>query len=205
MRNKGLIIIDGPDATGKTTLAAKLCQICPGSQYVHLTYDEDLNMYAYQLGILKQAIIDSNTRLVVIDRLWISENIYAGIYRGGSSKEFNEHIMDLLAQQAKALYVIAIPNSVKSGMKNHKKAQKLRDEMYGDIAQVCKRYRDFWFGQTNGLNLWGDTLTDRYIRSGGFQSRSDAIRYSIEDHGGNVEEFAYKSLRILETIRGENG
>ena len=198
MKHKGLIIIDGPDATGKTTLANKICQISPGSEYIHLTYDDDLDMYSYQLGILHDAIEASKTRLVVIDRLWMSENIYAAVYRDGSDPTFNEQITDIKAQQASALYIIAMPKTVKAGVARHKEMRETRDEMYDNMEAVCKRYIDLWYGNKS---CKGDSLAARITRGGGFQNRVDGLRYCIEDHGGQVEQFAMDARNIQGALR----
>ena len=75
---KGIIVIDGCDGTGKTTLAEAICRRYDGV-YIHNTYRWPTKMPLYHTAALHRALKLAKTRLVVIDRLWMSEAIYAEV------------------------------------------------------------------------------------------------------------------------------
>ena len=67
---KGLIVIDGCDGTGKTTLAEAICKRYDGV-YIHNTYRWPQKMPLYHTAALHRALKIARTKLVVIDRLWM--------------------------------------------------------------------------------------------------------------------------------------
>ena len=78
--NHGIIVLDGPDGAGKTTLA-KYLQGHYGAKYIDMTYRWKKNQFEYHTAAIHHAIQLSQKQLVVIDRWWMSENIYADVYR----------------------------------------------------------------------------------------------------------------------------
>lgn len=82
MKHK-LIIIEGPDGAGKTTLARDLAEKL-GAVSMHLTCTKALvgGLRDYQLHVMRD--VAENLRLghtVVLDRSWISEAVYGPIMR----------------------------------------------------------------------------------------------------------------------------
>lgn len=97
-----LIIIDGMDNTGKSTLINRFCQLCDilgKSVYTtHLTAPDSSipkeNIFKYQhdsyIQFVKNLIDIDNTNnydYIIIDRGWISEYVYGQIYRDRNSLE----------------------------------------------------------------------------------------------------------------------
>jgi thymidylate kinase len=90
MRN--LIILEGPDCAGKTTLARELVKF--GFDATHFGADLTLTgadmtkTYLYHLSKLYKCVQNGHTihhpHHVVFDRCWISEIVYGPIYRGVS-------------------------------------------------------------------------------------------------------------------------
>lgn len=81
-----LVILEGPDGTGKTTLAAELSRRLPAMKVGHgsmpgyvghdLAQQNFIGMLAPLLGLGS----------VVMDRCWLSERIYGGVLRGGADR-----------------------------------------------------------------------------------------------------------------------
>lgn len=74
-----VVILEGPDGSGKTTLAKSL--VTTGFEYKHEGPPEkDVDMIAHYLRILNESIESPND--VVLDRFWLGERIYGPICRG---------------------------------------------------------------------------------------------------------------------------
>lgn len=82
-----LIIIEGPDRTGKTTLAKHLQEtFC--LDYIHCSKPKTDNPYLEYLEL-----IDSIKKPTVIDRVYFSEFVYGNLWRGKcgfSDKQFED-------------------------------------------------------------------------------------------------------------------
>lgn len=107
----GLIIVEGPDCTGKTTLCNYLMRTClPQPVYLHATYPYEGtdDVRVYHLNLLERAIRLSEKTLVILDRLWPSELIYGTIYRGGPQYPGYELELDKLIKQAAGIYVFTM-------------------------------------------------------------------------------------------------
>ena len=74
---KELVILEGPDCAGKTTLAADY--VDKGWMYIHGTYHPGMDVVKHHKDILDRAL--STTENVVIDRLYLSEYVYGNVYR----------------------------------------------------------------------------------------------------------------------------
>lgn len=109
----GIIILDGPDASGKTTLQQYLVDHY-NAYPIHLTYNKDVapRMFDYQTENMLHAIRTSDHRLVVVDRHWMSEMVYAEALRGGSPWPHMGVMMDRVWRKHAAVYVVCLPNSM---------------------------------------------------------------------------------------------
>lgn len=82
-----IIIIEGPDGSGKTTLAEKLSKQT-GYPVVHHSYpktdEEKRMMLSYYLDTIETG------KNMIIDRCWYSEMVYGEAIRGSSAISFPE-------------------------------------------------------------------------------------------------------------------
>lgn len=84
-----IFILDGPDGTGKSTLAQVLVNSSRSlhggnGKIFHQNYRFKDQMPNYHLAVLRKARKAAERGPVVIDRLWPSELAYGRVFRGGS-------------------------------------------------------------------------------------------------------------------------
>ena len=140
---RGLIILDGPDGSGKTTLAKEIVRQT-GGRYMHLTYRFKEKMFTYHLAALHRAVKLSQTQMVVIDRLWMSELAYANAYRNGSKWPLMYRMLERIILKHAGLEVLCLPNDLSRQLDEYKALKASREEMYHDIAPVCIEYHKLW-------------------------------------------------------------
>jgi thymidylate kinase len=133
-----IIVVDGPDATGKSTLVSKLEEY--GFKSMHLTYRWPQKMDLYHWAAMNWAIKEAKRRPVVLDRWWPSEEVYAGAYRGGSKNiDFNRGL-DRVAVRFGFTYVIALPMDKAGYLHFFDEIKNKREEMYDNMSRVYDGY-----------------------------------------------------------------
>lgn len=187
-----IIILEGPDGTGKTTLAKAICEKL-GAKYLHLTYRWKDKIFDYHTAAIRFAARQKQP--IVIDRWWPSEAVYASAFRGGSDWPMQGRMLDRVARKYGAIYVYCQGASgPEQVIANHAKLKATREEMYEDISGVAYLYHKLWHGDSTHENT-GQWL-DWAIRSGGVKMRPDHINYSIDDWGNSMDLFIDK-LQLL--------
>lgn len=76
-----IIILEGPDGSGKTTLANKLAEQT-GYDVVHMSMPKSEEEKVKMFSMYKQALEESDN--VIFDRCWYSEMAYGPVMRGAS-------------------------------------------------------------------------------------------------------------------------
>ena len=106
---KGIIVLEGPDHSGKTTLADHLVKKYD-AEYLHATFPfpQGHDVFSYHLMLMLKAINYSQTKLVIIDRLWPSELVYGCVHRGGCSMPRYEILIDRLIRKHAGVYVFCL-------------------------------------------------------------------------------------------------
>lgn len=141
-----IIIIEGPDACGKTTWCEAYKKLF-GARYMHLALHE--NLFAYQVMSLVRAVKLAENTPVLIDRHWPSEQIYGSVYRGVGVLVEEAEWLDRVCGQLGIFYVLALGDSVDQMVEWHAESEKSRAEMYEPsekYRQVVQGYWDFWHG-----------------------------------------------------------
>lgn len=185
-----LLILDGPDATGKTTYAETFQRMFPNTTYEHLTYIKDnreMFMANYRALLKAEACLRSG-RSFILDRGWMSENIYSRVYRGGSGLSLHARILDRIIRRLGGLYIMATPHP-DSAAERHRISCQNRSEMYlpgPEIHQVARLYYDLTFGTKTYDGLVMDDYVQDWIRLGGFLVRPDVEVYDIDIHGASL-------------------
>ena len=188
-----IIILDGPDGTGKTTLA-KMLQKKLKAAYLHLTYRWKEKIFDYHTAAIRFAA--RKNKPIILDRWWPSEAIYAKGYRGGSDWPLQGRMCDRIARKFGAVYVYCLPESVQAAVIHHAELKAKREEMYDDIAVVADLYLKLWNGDSTHPD--GGQYIDQVIRSGGLKDRPDCIKYTISEYGHCMDLFVE---RIIEKAR----
>ncbi len=132
-----MIIIDGADCTGKTTLAKKFCEAMKG-QYFHCSYAKDWNMETYHRLMLHTAgkLEQSANIPCVIDRWALSEAAYGKVFRNGPSYD----IKALIKEATKAYNPLFILATTKAAIKQHEISKQTRNEMFDDVEPVLNKF-----------------------------------------------------------------
>lgn len=199
----GVVILDGPDASGKTTLANYLVQHF-GALYTHLSYIPGrVEMFSAQIAALEQAYeASAKGKLFVIDRHWPSDNIYAEVYRGGSTLSLQARMLDRIAMKLGAVYVLAFPGSIDTACAMHRQTAEAGREMYESddrIRKVAELYHNLWFGGQSNAKDYVGFLT----RRGGVRARGDWRLYNMFIHGkpDALQKWCYNLLEQIEYCR----
>ena len=141
---KGIVILDGPDASGKTTLANKLIELNYGKGVIlHATYRFKDKIPTYHAAILRKAYKLSKKTLVIIDRFHVSEYIYAKVFRGGTKWPEQLPIFNQICKSLNIPIIICIPSSLEQGISWFEKTKEQRYEMFDDMKEIIKEYIDY--------------------------------------------------------------
>ena len=178
-----IIIFEGPDGVGKTTLINHIRKEFNDSYYMHLRVHKDMKLWhtaSARLAIKKKR----EGKLVLIDRHWPSEQCYSYIYREGPSYDPTEIVKKL--RQEGALYVWCSPEDTNRVKENHRKNRELRHEQYYDIDKVIELYDNYWHGLEDRKNiLYGLSP---------LKLRDDFIRYDMFKEGHDLDSVKEKII-----------
>lgn len=129
--NHPIIVLEGPDGAGKTSLAEAL-QKKLGARYVHLTYRFKDKMHLYHGAALRFCARVAQDQPVILDRWWPSEIVYADAYRGGSTFAKYYLLMEHIASKIGLVYVMCLPEDREQYLEHFNKLKGQRVEMYNE-------------------------------------------------------------------------
>ena len=178
-----VIILDGPDGVGKTTLARELCKQLSG-KYLHLGYRWKDRIFDYHTAAIRFA--SRSTVPVVIDRWWPSEAVYSSVFRNGSAWPLQGRLADRIARKLGAVYVYCLPD--KKHNKRFEDLKNKRYEMYTDMQDVSNLFNKLWYGDLNHEDT--GNYIDFLIRSGGVKDLDGNMYYKISEHGHYLDLYA---------------
>lgn len=185
---RGLIILDGPDCAGKTTLAeaiAKRVTELGGEPVInHLGKPPEGECWQLHsealLKYLKQAFQEN--KVVIADRHFMSEAIYGSVYRDGSEYPYSARHIDRVLHRFRALRVICAP-PVGYIIKKLDEMKKIRHEdFHENMNQVAERYRDLWFGIHDGEIFDNDYI--RQLSDTGIAEKLGWYHYDVTGEQG---------------------
>jgi thymidylate kinase len=106
-----LLIVEGPDGSGKTSLIEKVRAGRPGATVLHHgAYAGETDIARHYMQSLVKAIMEPD-ELTVFDRSWLAEPIYGHAARGGADRisEKQRAVLNNLAIGAGAMLVLCLP------------------------------------------------------------------------------------------------
>ena len=167
------IIIEGPDCSGKSTLAGELIKKFPDHVYVHNSLQNnkhvmrdakgDIIMEVGDLFAAHVTLVRSNPK-VIIDRLWPSEIVYGHIFRNGNiaytAKEMR-HIIELY----EPICVGCLPpkKTVQEKFNERKETEDFKTvdrvhNMYSKLFIECKEFKMFDYTKDKTENFIGQNF-----------------------------------------------
>lgn len=151
-RPKGIVVIEGPDGAGKSSIAEWLVQRY-GAVSIHATWSKELEevMPKYLNAILDQAERLSQRQLVVLDRHYISELIYSDVFRIGTQyPDLAGKCFNRLAEM-NACYVFCVPFTERTTINLLSRFDQLRNErpeMYDTMADCISAFQTIIMGES---------------------------------------------------------
>lgn len=166
---KGILLVDGPDASGKTTLANNIIKWNGGNGIIlHATYRFKDKMPSYHMALLRKAIKLSKHQLVIIDRLHISEYVYAKVFRGGTKWPEAFKYFESFCRGLNIPIILCVPETIQRGLIWFENAKQERPEMYEDIKEVIQEYCNYANAHKYDKNIiiynrdFAEAYTDTY-------------------------------------------
>lgn len=133
---RGLITVDGPDASGKTTLAKRITEVT-GGVHIHLTWTPQLAevMNEYRESAIRYASALAHDRVVVLERPWLSHAVYSDVYRAGVYDAGEVERWKKLTELAACQNVIALPSDRARWLQLYADMCATRRELHGNDLQ----------------------------------------------------------------------
>lgn len=168
------LILEGPDGAGKTTLANTIKQAWPETIYHHHGPDKHLlstELASRYMVSLRPALRGTD---LVMDRSWLSEPIYATVYRGTASRitPVQRRMLERAALQAGMVVVRCLPGEercVETFLTG-------REEMLNNAEQLRAVYQAY----ESGLDTWLPVVDFNYTKDSvdDLLKRARAARFS---------------------------
>jgi chloramphenicol 3-O-phosphotransferase len=194
----GIVVLEGANATGKTTVANEL-QRRHDAVIFHQTYRFKHNIFAYHQAVLKRALQLAKNRLVVLDRLWMSEAVYAEIYRGGTPWPHQGRVVDRVLQRACAIQVMCVDGSDEELLSRYRKTRANRTDVDAQNNLVAnKLYRTVLYGTERERKTYLDDLA-ALATVVPAAWRDDIIEHNTYE--GSIEQTCYTIERKLQELQ----
>lgn len=174
---KPAIVLEGPDGSGKTTLAKKLCKALD-LQYMHLTYLE--NPEAMYAQFVKA---DTALRLggVLVDRYIMSNYVYSAVSNVPLVKHASKFLYDLqgLINSDRVYHILCMSIDREAYLKEFERLSKERDEMYTSVSYMESVCHEYFFNQAmlDSACRYGENCL-RYDRFGA--PAEDQLKYMLD-------------------------
>lgn len=190
-----IILLEGPDASGKSTLARYFLDIYKGN-YTHSTEpkNEEEHPVAHHLASLnfarewKKFHYDYPT---ILDRNYLSLIIYSNIFL---NDEFISKVEDDINTYSKTFQfyidktIICLPPK-DLYLKRFEEIKSERAEMYDKMGDCYDAYNDLWEGNPNFNKKITNSLYKKIISDGGLKAYKGFYKYDYTIDGIDIEKF----------------
>lgn len=202
-----IVILEGPDGTGKTTLAKYLVKAFRGT-YLHAGFKKSWNIFTYHQALLESAwvTIQKTGRPVILDRHWLSEAVYAEAFRGGSPWPLAGRIFERVIGRLGGIYVYCLPENRDEYLDNFNRIKNNRPEMFDDVTRVYDLYRAAITGDRGNIVPLNDRSYLAYlIKDGGsFSYLNHGISYDVNELGDRLGQVAELVHEVMAKLRNFN-
>lgn len=151
-----IVIVEGSDASGKSTLINQLMEAHPNNCYIHNAVTSDIK--SLHNNTIETAILASYEHWVFIDRLHLSEYIYGTVFRNGPSynvEEFDKMLTNKIPSIKRILCVV----DKETVLAKH--AERKDKEMFNDISQIWDMYNEYAMHNSNWIKYnWKTDIID---------------------------------------------
>ena len=193
----GIVVCEGADASGKTTLARHLVERYD-ARYLHNGIHRE--MWTRHAGALRRAVRLAETRLVVVDRLWLSELVYGRVFRGGPAYDVGARCFDRVLRRYGAVTVLCAPLDQRAQAQRWASGRAAgKHEHFDRVEEVIRLYADLRHGNVAHP---GDGYLDQLIRFQDFAERDDVMIYDLDHYSGDrgVARFAQGLVERLSSL-----
>jgi len=197
---KGIIVLDGPDGVGKTTLAEAF-KLLYNAKIIHSSWTPELEIHMdkFHIDQVTKAIYHSQTenRIVILDRLWLSDLCYSEVYRKGTNfKGYHNKICDML-ENINALNVVCLPSDRIKYKEHFYGLVKKRNEMFHTkMPYIYDAYCYLYWGE-NTFSFKDEEYASQFS---GLCRREDYIRFDLFEWDGNRNVRAFANICIEKLI-----
>jgi hypothetical protein len=197
----GVIYLDGTNGAGKSSLAKAIQKRVPNTKIVHCTYRFGKIMWHYHLAALRHCLKHAEHGLAILDRNWISEEIYAHFYRNGTNWPHQGRILQKLLLKHGVITILCLLNrqQAQEQVEKHRKNGYHSPQFVTKPIEISDRYWNLWYG--GGPFITPITYTDDVIVSGGLNKQPNCLKYEIVTEGAKLDEFMDNVLELLEYQR----
>lgn len=208
MKQGKIILIEGPDSTGKTSLYNAINNLTKAA-YIHITKPKEdteqayLDMYVNTLEAAK--LIKATGQYVVLDRHLISNIIYDRIFENivRDNKDFIETMFKTID-----CFVMSLPSNKEIYLKKFEEMKSTREELYKDMSSIYDAYYDLWNGVDNLTDAELDNLCTDHEWYFEVLKNWDSLRIYLVENYQNVKWAHYDmqntTLDKLEEFVKEN-
>lgn len=130
-----IVIVEGCDASGKSTLINQLMEMHPNNCYIHNAVTNDIK--SLHENTIDIALVASQEHWVFIDRLHLSEMIYGTIFRNGQSYDIDAFDKKITSKIPTLKKILCVTDKETSLIKHAERKDK---EMFDDVSKIWDMY-----------------------------------------------------------------
>lgn len=131
-----IYILEGPDGTGKSTLAAEIAKQ-KDATVLHPYFNKKWDMQAYHTAFIQCAEqMNDNGIPVVLDRWTPSEEVYAKVFRSGAAYDTDA----MIDYYYPLLPIVWIYCRNDNAVENHLRNKAEREEMFDSMEKIVEEF-----------------------------------------------------------------